>query len=129
MVFIVCYIFEVYFKIWKKRVICFSRIPNSNRAPKLITIAQSFFKSGLPFSHDRSAFIDEDLDEIHIDDGPQHKTSSEFNQFVADALNDAIISLWPESRSMTFPRFLANNKYYETLRVGLKFKFKLIFKF
>lgn len=84
----------------------------------MVTIAQSFFKSGLPFAHDRSEFMDEDLDEMHIDNGGQSNSNSEFSRFVADALNGAIVTLWPESKSMTFPRFLANNKYYETLRVS-----------
>lgn len=60
--------------------------------------------------------MDEDLDEMQTENGSQG--SSEFSRFIGDALNDAILSLWPESKSMTFPRFLANNKYYETLRVS-----------
>lgn len=99
----------------------FSRIPNSSRAPKLTTIAQSFFKSGLPFAHNRALFMDEDLDENHMEDDRQHQSNSEFSQFVNEALDDAMKSLYPESKAMTFPRFLANNKYFETLRVRKTF--------
>ncbi|KAI6182204.1 BMA-NPP-6, isoform e [Aphelenchoides bicaudatus] len=90
----------------------------SGKTSKLITIAQSFFKSGLPFSHDRSNFMDEDLDELRTDDGitPPRKNLPEFSGFVADALNDAMITLWPESKAMTFARFLVDNKYYDALR-------------
>lgn len=70
--------------------------------------------------------MDEDLDEVHIEDAVQSKTNSEFSRFIATALNDAMMSLWPESKSMTFPRFLASNKYYETLRVYFWWGIQLI---
>lgn len=73
--------------------------------------------------------MDEDLDEMQIDNGHRNISTTEFSNFIGDALNDAMLSLWPESKSMTFPRFLANNKYYETLKVSTTFKCFIFYYF
>lgn len=59
------------------------------------------------------------MDEMQTDDGSsqqQRKSLTDFSRFLWDALNDAMITLWPESKSMTFSRFLAENRYYDALK-------------
>lgn len=43
-----------------------------------------------------------------------------FQKFLREILAASIITLWPESTSLTLPRFLADNGFYDALRV---FKF------
>jgi hypothetical protein len=59
------------------------------------------------------------MDEIETDDGStnlQRKSLTDYSRFVFDALNDAMTALWPESKSMTFSRFLADNEYFDALK-------------
>ncbi|KAI6179396.1 BMA-NPP-6, isoform e [Aphelenchoides besseyi] len=94
-----------------------SRNSNAGRTSRLNTIAQAFFKSGLISINKTGEFIDEDMDDENREITKRNDNfgESEFSSFVSNALESAMIALWPESKSLVIPRFLAESKHYDAL--------------
>ncbi|KAI6177930.1 Protein disulfide-isomerase [Aphelenchoides fujianensis] len=104
-----------YNTLWLTLSTTFLNLGQGGRAPKLNTIAQAFFTNGMVSISQAADFIDDDLDDQEPSGG---KTIAlcEFDGFVNRALDCAMVALWPESKSMVIPRFLAESKYYEALK-------------
>ncbi|KAI6203510.1 hypothetical protein M3Y94_00565300 [Aphelenchoides besseyi] len=100
-----------------------SRNSNAGRTSRLNTIAQAFFKSGLISVNKTVEFIDEDMDDEHREVTKQNDNfgESEFSNFASNALESAMIALWPESKSLVIPRFLAESKHYDALNDYCKY--------
>lgn len=50
-----------------------------------------------------------------------------FTPFFYSTLTGSMVSLWPESTSLTLPRFLAENQFHDALKVHKSFNFLMIF--
>ncbi|KAI6192894.1 hypothetical protein M3Y99_01908000 [Aphelenchoides fujianensis] len=104
-----------YNTLWLTLSTTFLNLGQGGRAPKLNTIAQAFFTNGMVSISQAADFIDDDLDEQEPSGG-KAVTLCEFDGFVNHALDCAMVALWPESKAMVIPRFLAESKYYEALK-------------
>lgn len=104
---------------------CFS-IMSGGSAPKLMTVAQAYFKYGgstyvQKLTATPTVFLDDDDEdeEVEVMDALASSVSSsaDFAKFWVDVVNGAGVVLWPESTALALPRFLLDSGYYEALLV------------
>ncbi|CAD5208912.1 unnamed protein product [Bursaphelenchus xylophilus] len=82
-----------------------------------LNLAEAFYKSAhlLP----NVPPVDEDFDvedELWNQEQSAKAVTSQFLEFTMNAVHLTIVSLWPNSTTMSFPKFLARNMFYEHLR-------------
>lgn len=106
----------------------FRRCAQGRKTLRIMNVAETYFKyGGCVLANDGAG-----LDELMEDDEEEEpgkpanlavelrakRAATPFQRFLADALSDAIVSLWPDSKAMAFPQFLAKNNFHEQLAVG-----------
>lgn len=75
-----------------------------------------------PSRWDRSSYYDPKTSTLNISSKPLSQniiTPASFTKFFRETLAGSIISLWPESTTLTLPMFLAEKGFYDALKVGI----------